>query len=99
MSIEELLGRLQQIDLWLLLVLFLAPPVLVPVLGLLHRGGDGGRNPWRYFYSLLVFWASLPGVLACLLTAYSLFFIRRNLLEVNVILYFFPIASMIVTLV
>ncbi|MEZ4765253.1 MAG: hypothetical protein R3C26_19345 [Calditrichia bacterium] len=33
-----------------------------------------------------------------MLTAYSLFFLRSNLLEVNALIYFLPIISMIVTL-
>jgi len=48
--------------------------------------------------SALVFLVSVPGIMATILVFYSLFFIRQNLLEVNIILYFLPIISMIVTL-
>ncbi|MCB0346219.1 MAG: hypothetical protein KDD66_13965, partial [Bdellovibrionales bacterium] len=51
-----------------------------------------------WLHSLLVYAACIPGILAAVLTAYSLFFLRANLLEANLLVYFLPIASMIATL-
>ncbi len=99
MNMEEFIAKLESYDLWIILALVLAPPILVLVMRLLHRNQYGGDNPWRYIYSLLIYWVSLPGVLAGVLTAYTLFFVRQNLLQVNVVIYFLPILSMIATLV
>src|SRR6185312_16756626 len=41
----------------------------------------------------------IPGLLACVLTGYQLFFQRADLLNVNIAVYFLPIFSMIVTLI
>jgi hypothetical protein len=99
MTIESLIGEIGQIDIWILLVIFLAPPVLVWILRMLHGRGNGGNSPWNYMYSVLVYLVCVPGMFSCVLTAYSMFFVRQNLLEVNFFIYFFPILCMIATLV
>jgi hypothetical protein len=76
-----------------------APPVVAWVVGRLHDRGRGGAGPWKYFYAVLVYVACVPGMFAGVLTAYTLFFSRENLLDTNPFVYFLPIMSMIVTLV
>ena len=98
MSIEELINKFSDINPVVILALFLTPPVLAAAMGALKRDDPYNRTPWRYVYSLLVYWVSLPGILACLLTGYALFFLRQNLLQVNVVIYFVPIVAMVVTL-
>ena len=68
------------------------------LVGQIHGAGRGGAAPWKYVYAVLVYAACVPGVLATLLTAYTLFFLRADLLEVNVFVYFAPIIAMAVTL-
>ena len=41
----------------------------------------------------------IPGIFAAVLTAYTLFFGNESLLDANVLIYFLPIATMVVTLV
>jgi hypothetical protein len=67
-------------------------------MGHLHTKGDGGRSPWRYFYALLVYLACIPGIFASVLTGYALFFHNENLLDVNILVYLLPIATMTATL-
>ncbi len=98
-SIQDFTESLEQIPPLILLAVFLVPPVLAWGLGMLHRKGDGDLGPWRYFYSFLVYLACVPGIFSSVLTAYSLFFIRQNLLHVNIFVYFLPIISMVATLV
>ena len=81
-----------------LLAWFVAIPALAVLVGLCHARGSGGARPWRYLYSALVYLACFPGMLAAVLTAYSLFIIRQNLLEANALVYFLPFLSMGVTL-
>lgn len=84
---------------WILVAVLLLPPLLTGIVGLLHGRADGAQTPWRYLYALLVYWTCIPGIFAAVLTAYSLFFVHENLLQANVLIYFLPIAAMLVTLV
>ncbi|MBA4387545.1 MAG: hypothetical protein C0404_06160 [Verrucomicrobia bacterium] len=76
-----------------------APVVLAVVFGLMHGKGRGGAAPWKYFYSVLVYAVCVPGLSSSILTAYAVFFRKENMLDVNPLIYFVPIISMIVTLV
>src|SRR6266498_619247 len=76
-----------------------APPVFAWFAGQLHDRGQGGAGHWKYLYAVLVYLACVPGTFAGVLTAYTLFFSRENLLDTNPFVYFLPIMSMIVTLV
>ena len=76
-----------------------APPLVAWVVGRFHNRGQGGAGPWKYLYAALVYFACVPGMFAGVLTAYTLFFSRENLLDTNLLVYFLPIVSMIVTLV
>lgn len=59
-------------------------------IGRVHAPGLGGIAPWKYAYAVLVYAACVPGVLAALLTAYTILFLRGNLLEVNILRLFCP---------
>ena len=83
----------------ILLGIFIGIPAASLLLGLIHGRDRGGRGPWKYFYSLLIYLICIPGIFASVLTAYSFFFQRENLLDVNILVYFLPIVSMIATLV
>ena len=76
-----------------------APPVVAWLAGQMHDRGQGGAGPWKYLYTVLVYLACVPGMFAGVLTAYTLFFSRENLLDTSLLVYFLPIVSMIVTLV
>jgi len=76
-----------------------APPLVALVVGRLHDHGRGGAGPWKYLYAVVVYLACVPGMFAGVLTAYTQFFSRENLLDTNLLVYFLPIVSMIITLV
>jgi hypothetical protein len=78
---------------------FAGPPLVSYLLGRVHGQGKGGQSPWKYLYAVLVYLVCLPGMLSAVLTGYALFFTRENLLDVNLLVYFLPLASMVVTLV
>ena len=78
---------------------FLAPPLTAWLLGLMQPRGQGGLAPWKYFSSVLVYLTCVPGMFAGVITAYSLFFSRENLLDANLIVCFLPIISMAATLI
>jgi hypothetical protein len=82
----------------ILIGIFCGIPVLSFVLGVIHGRYRGGMSPWKYFYSILIYSVCIPGIFASVVTAYSLFFQRENILDVNALAYFLPIVSMIATL-
>jgi hypothetical protein len=82
-----------------LVAAFVAPPVLAWLAGQSHGREQGKLAPWKYLYSVLVYLVCVPGMFAGVITAYSLFFSRENLLDANVLVYFLPLVSMVATLV
>lgn len=79
--------------------IFAAPPLLSLLLGVMHGKGNGGGAPWKYVYTLLLYVACVPGIFAAMLTAYRMLFLNNDLTKVNVLIYFLPIVSMVLTLV
>ena len=75
------------------------PPLLAWICARLHGPGRGSASPWKYVYSVLVYVVCVPGLFSAVLTAYTMFFMRQNLLDASLLVYFLPIVSMIVTLV
>jgi hypothetical protein len=98
MTIRDLIDLAGQYPL-VLAAAFLAPPLTAWLLGLMHPRGQGGLAPWKYFSAVLVYLTCLPGMFAGVITAYSLFFSRENLLDANLLVYVLPIVSMAATLV
>jgi len=82
-----------------LVALFLVPPLASWLLGQMHERGRGGVAPWNHLYAVLVYLACVPGMFAAVITAYTLFFSRENLLDANLLVYFLPIVSMVATLI
>ena len=84
---------------WLAIALFLVAEVAMALaLGFVPIAGRAATAPWTWVYSVLVYAACIPGVLAALLTAYTLLFLRGNLLAVNALVYFAPMVAMAITL-
>jgi hypothetical protein len=81
-----------------LLVAFTVPAIAAWVIGCIHGRNQGKNSPWKYLYSLIVYVTCIPGVFAAVLTGYSLFFTKQNLLDANLLVYLLPIVSMVATL-
>jgi len=82
---------------FLLIYYFLIIPILALVIGMIS-GKDARDDPWRYLFSIIIYLVCVPGIFSIILCAYSFAFEQQNLLEVNVLVYFLPIASMMGTL-
>jgi hypothetical protein len=82
-----------------MLAAFIVPPVAAWICGRLHGSNNGGNAPWKYFYSVLVYLACIPGLFSSVLTGYTLFFSKENLLDTSLTVYVLPIISMVVTLI
>ncbi|NKB24375.1 MAG: hypothetical protein GKR87_08380 [Kiritimatiellae bacterium] len=83
----------------ILLLIFALFPGTVLVLPMLHRRTIMAVSPWRYVYTVIIYLVAFPGMLSIVLIAYALFFTKSNLMNVNMLVYFLPILSMVVTLV
>ena len=97
MSIQDLINLLSEHYL-VLIIVFCAIP-LVAFLSILVQGDRKcGESKIKYLYSVLIYLSCIPGMFSAVLTAYSLFFLRADLLRVNFLVYILPIISMIATL-
>ena len=92
MTIQDLIDLLP-VQRHLLLAFLVVVPLLAYLLGL---GGEArGPLSWRdYTWSLLVYLAAIPGTVALVLVGYVMFFLRQNLLQLNILVYFMPALSM-----
>jgi hypothetical protein len=98
MTVQELI-RVTENHQAILVSIFLALPLLAWLAGLIHGKGSGASAPWKYFYSVFIYLACIPGMFASVLTAYAMFFQNENLLTLNLLIYFLPIVAMVVTLI
>jgi len=72
----------------------------IPVLALLLNwiaNDESHTSPWNYVYSALIFLVCIPGTFSIILCGYSMFFQPQSLLQVNALVYFLPIVSMVAT--
>lgn len=98
MTIRELIRFAEPYSLWIAAG-FAVPIAAAGLLGILHGAGNGGRSPWKYLYSALVYLVCFPGICSGVLTGYGLFFTNENLLDVNIAIYIAPAVSMVATLI
>jgi len=69
------------------------------VLRLVHGKDHGGRSPWNYFYSVLIYLSSVPGIFFFFIIFYLAIFQRVNLLQLSLFTYILPVVSMFITLI
>ncbi|MDE1464435.1 hypothetical protein [Spartinivicinus poritis] len=97
MSINELLSLIAEYQL-VIVSYFISLPVVSYILLLMYKR-TAQLNWVDYFLSVLVYLASIPGIISFSLIFYTLFIIRGNLLEVNALVYFLPVVSMVLVFV
>ena len=74
---------------------------IVPVaalLGNIMAKGEGHLNPWCIYYSALIYLSVIPGIFAILLNLYHMFFEKRSIYDMNMMVDVLPIVSMMLTL-
>lgn len=81
----------------ILLFYFIALPISA-ALALVFGRNEGHLSPWKYFYSMLIYLACIPGIFAITLSVYFFLFERRSILDTQVYFQVLPIISMMVTL-
>lgn len=98
MTVRELVFLLDD-NPWLMIFYFIGLPVVSWIIGIVHGENKGTNPPWKYFYSVLVYLACIPGIFSAVITGYTIFFTRENLLDANVLVHIVPIVSMTVSLI
>ncbi len=98
MSINDLIKNIEQFNLYCTIYL-IALPIIAFLYQFVHRSGKGEDSPHKYVYSVLIYMTSIPGVLGTIITSYTLFILKGNLLNVNLVVYFLPIISMLTTII
>jgi hypothetical protein len=96
MTIEELIARMND-NATALFIFLAAAPLLALLLNAVVTASNYPKGV-NYGYSVALYMTCLPGICALLLTLYSFFFLRQNMLQVNIWVYFLPIVAMLVTL-
>ncbi len=72
---------------------------IIALLGLLFVKPHNFKGLVKYFYSAIIYAVSVPAILSAVLTMYNIFFLKYNLLNLDVLSYFVPIIGCILSLV
>ncbi len=96
MTLQQLFNHIADNPLVVIVFFIMLPLAALAVNALTSKSED--IDIWKYVYSAMVFMACIPGIFAITLLAYSFMFLRQSLLQVNLIVYFLPIISMVATL-
>jgi hypothetical protein len=78
------------------ILFFVLLPVLALAIGIIG-GTKDHLSPWKYFYSVIVYLVSIPGVFAVGFNAYLFLFQRQDIMQTNLLLQVLPILSMVIT--
>ncbi len=76
---------------------FIAIPI-VAYLASIFGEGEGDLPPWTFFYSILVFLVTIPGIFAITLNVYLFLFEKQSVFDTNVYTQILPVVSMFITL-
>ncbi|WP_370424538.1 hypothetical protein [Tenacibaculum dicentrarchi] len=69
--------------------------LVIVLLGLLFSNAINFKSPLIYLYTVLIYAVAIPGLLAIILVIYNFFFLRKNLMQLQLVTYYLPIIAMI----
>ncbi|SOS47755.1 conserved membrane hypothetical protein [Tenacibaculum dicentrarchi] len=72
--------------------------LVIVLLGLLFSNAINFKSPLIYLYTVLIYAVAIPGILSVILVVYNFFFLRKNLLQLELITYYLPIIAMVLLL-
>jgi len=96
MTLNELFDYLKEHQVFVFAYL-IGMPTLAGIFGL-FSGEKGNRDPWRYFYMLILYGICIPGIFAITLLIYALTYMKINVYEIDLLTHVLPVVSMIVTI-
>ncbi len=97
MTVQDLINQLSS-NSSTILNYYIALLVLALV-GMLIVTPKNFKAPINYFYTALVYAVAIPGILAIILLVYNFFYLRANLMQLEVLTYYLPIIAMLVLFV
>ncbi len=97
MTLQELFNSIGENPFYII-AYFVAIPLVALIIGFTSKG-ESHLSPWTYIYSTLIYMICVPGIFAVTLCVYTFFFERQSFLNLNIVVYFLPIISMILTLI
>lgn len=97
MTVQDLINQLSN-NSSTILNYYIALLVLALV-GMLIVTPKNFKAPINYFYTALVYAVAIPGILAIILLVYNFFYLRANLMQLEVLTYYLPIIAMLVLFV
>ncbi|WBX73571.1 hypothetical protein PG913_12180 [Tenacibaculum pacificus] len=68
---------------------------VIILIGLLFSNIIRPKSPILYVYSVLIYAVAIPGLLSIILVVYNFFFLRKNLMQLQLVTYYLPIIAMI----
>ncbi|TDQ28498.1 hypothetical protein DFQ07_0871 [Tenacibaculum caenipelagi] len=72
--------------------------LVISLCGLLSVHENNFKSPVTYLYTILVYAIATPGMLSFILVVYNLFFLKQNLINLPIVVYYLPLIAMIVLL-
>jgi hypothetical protein len=96
MTLQELFQNISESP-KILLSFFVSIPVLTIIIGFLSSG-KGHLSPWKYFYSVIIYLVSIPGIFAVALNVYFFLFQRGDIMQTDIYLQIFPVLVMFATI-
>ncbi len=96
MTLGEFINFMGENSFYPLFYFFILP--VAALIAAFMAKGEGHLNPWNVFYSVLVYMTVIPGIFAILLNLYHLFFEKRSIYNMNMMIEVLPVISMILTL-
>ena len=75
---------------------FLAVPLTALLAGIFGRR-EGHLSPWKYLYTILIYFAAIPGIFAITLNVYLFLFERISVFSADIYTQILPILSMVLT--
>lgn len=96
MTLQELFQNISE-NPKILLSFFVSIPVLTIIIGFLSAG-KGHLSPWKYFYSVIIYLVSIPGIFAVALNVYFFLFQRGDIMQTDIYLQIFPVLVMFATI-
>jgi len=73
--------------------------LIASLLGMLFVNSSNFKSPINYLYTALIYLIAIPGILAVILLVYNFFYLKSNLLRLEVLTYYLPIIAMVVLFV
>lgn len=96
MTLQELFVFISQYPV-IVLLYFILVPLIAIIANFMCLSSEAKLFPWKYLYAVLIYAACVPGIFALTLCIYSALFNVSGLLEVNILVYFLPLISMVST--